>query len=547
MRRILARGEADRASSGTVRHPDRRGVDDVRGSRSAPTARRRRRPPDRRRRWRAGRSRCPGRRRPARRRRGARPRRRRRGRVQEQLDDRVSLTRSVRPSLASSSGHRARGRSARDVARRPRVAVDAAQSRRCATGGRARPPRPASRRRPGAARRCGRVVIRVSASVAEQVARGSRRRGRARTAWPSVTTAVRVVAMPARVGSRRTPSAQLLLGQPDRGPRASRPDRRRVGEGGGGDDVRRGRRRDLAGGRSADAVGDEHARGTDEPRVLVAGAHEAHVAHGDPENRSNPVTPSVVAVKTISRAADGSPVGWPRRAAAEAAIDPHTMGAMEWLLLAISVGLVLACGVFGAAEYSLRGGRPRPPSRRRRRGRQAGDRGAAGAAHAVHAALRRPDRRHADQPGDRLPGRARDREPARGPADGARAARGRRAGRLGHPRPGAGHHRHDDLRRARPQEAGHRRPVPDRPPHPGPAPRLHQGDDLPDQAAERLGQRDRAGARASSRRRSSGRRAPPTSWPRSPAAPRARAPWTPRRPTWCSARWPSDPAPPARS
>ena len=26
---------------------------------------------------------------------------------------------------------------------------------------------------------------------------------------------------------------------------------------------------------------------------------------------------------------------------------------MEWLLLAISVGLVLACGVFGAAEYSF--------------------------------------------------------------------------------------------------------------------------------------------------------------------------------------------------
>ena len=29
------------------------------------------------------------------------------------------------------------------------------------------------------------------------------------------------------------------------------------------------------------------------------------------------------------------------------------MGGMEWLLLAISVGLVLACGVFGAAEYSF--------------------------------------------------------------------------------------------------------------------------------------------------------------------------------------------------
>ncbi|MCW2836021.1 MAG: HlyC/CorC family transporter, partial [Marmoricola sp.] len=29
------------------------------------------------------------------------------------------------------------------------------------------------------------------------------------------------------------------------------------------------------------------------------------------------------------------------------------MGLMEWLLLAISVGLVLACGVFGAAEYSF--------------------------------------------------------------------------------------------------------------------------------------------------------------------------------------------------
>src|SRR3978361_1481159 len=29
------------------------------------------------------------------------------------------------------------------------------------------------------------------------------------------------------------------------------------------------------------------------------------------------------------------------------------MGPMEWLLLAISVCLVLACGVFGAAEYSF--------------------------------------------------------------------------------------------------------------------------------------------------------------------------------------------------
>ena len=29
------------------------------------------------------------------------------------------------------------------------------------------------------------------------------------------------------------------------------------------------------------------------------------------------------------------------------------MGSMEWLLLGISVGLVLACGVFGAAEYAL--------------------------------------------------------------------------------------------------------------------------------------------------------------------------------------------------
>src|SRR4051812_3271709 len=32
---------------------------------------------------------------------------------------------------------------------------------------------------------------------------------------------------------------------------------------------------------------------------------------------------------------------------------PRTMVPMEWLLLAISVGLVLACGVFGAAEYSF--------------------------------------------------------------------------------------------------------------------------------------------------------------------------------------------------
>ena len=62
------------------------------------------------------------------------------------------------------------------------------------------------------------------------------------------------------------------------------------------------------------------------------------------------------------------------------------------------------------------------------------------------------------------------------------------------PRPDPGDDRHDDLRRAGPQEARRSRSLPDRPPDPGVHPGVHHRDDLADQAAQRLGQRARARA-----------------------------------------------------
>ena len=177
------------------------------------------------------------------------------------------------------------------------------------------------------------------------------------------------------------------------------------------DDVRRRRRGDLAGSRTADPVGDEHAGGAEEPGVLVAAAHQARVAHGDTGEPQHPAHPFTVSndLPTISRFR-AHRVGH-RPVAVRRARSTRHNGRMEWLLLGISVGLVLACGVFGAAEYSLRRGRPR----RRREGRRpratARPQGVRRALRTpLHPALRRPDRRHPDQPGDRLPRRARDRE-----------------------------------------------------------------------------------------------------------------------------------------
>ena len=85
-----------------------------------------------------------------------------------------------------------------------------------------------------------------------------------------------------------------------------------------------------------------------------------------------------------------------------------------WLLLAASLLLILACGVFVAAEFSF----VTVDRSKVEQAADAGDKGAracCGAAHAVDPALRGPGRHHDHQPGDRLPGRAGDRRPHRGP------------------------------------------------------------------------------------------------------------------------------------
>src|SRR4051794_5809513 len=49
----------------------------------------------------------------------------------------------------------------------------------------------------------------------------------------------------------------------------------------------------------------------------------------------------------------GASHGSGRRPKGQRACRPATMGAMEWLLLGVSVALMVICGVFGAAEYSF--------------------------------------------------------------------------------------------------------------------------------------------------------------------------------------------------
>ena len=218
---------------------------------------------------------------------------------------------------------------------------------------------------------------------------------------------------------------------------------------------------------------------------------------------------------------------------------------MEWLLLAISVGLVLACGVFGAAEYSF----VAVDRAAVEKAAAAGDRQAQG----VRTALRSLSTQLSGaQVGVTLTNLVIGflAEPAIAallgrPLTALGVPESRGARDLGDAGPGAGHHRHDDLRRAGAQEARHRGAAADRPAHPGADAGLHHRDDLADPAAQRLGQRASCGRWASSRRRSCAPPAPPTSWPRWPTAPPSRAPWTPRPPTWCSARSPSARARPA--
>ena len=86
-------------------------------------------------------------------------------------------------------------------------------------------------------------------------------------------------------------------------------------------------------------------------------------------NTDSPLPPIQVfdppTVPAAPRAATG-------RGRAYVAGRPATMVGMEWLLLGISVGLVLACGVFGAAEYCPRRRRPRCGGEGRQRGRPTG-------------------------------------------------------------------------------------------------------------------------------------------------------------------------------
>ena len=134
---------------------------------------------------------------------------------------------------------------------------------------------------------------------------------------------------------------------------------------------------------------------------------------------------------------------------------PTQWAAWSGCCSAISVALVLACGVFGAAEYSLRDRRPgsrrdapRPTATARPQGVRTALRSLSTQLSGAQVGVT------ADQPGDRLPRRAghrrADRDPARRPRA-ARAAGARRSSVT--PRPGAGHHRDDDLRRAGAQEA----------------------------------------------------------------------------------------------
>ncbi len=214
---------------------------------------------------------------------------------------------------------------------------------------------------------------------------------------------------------------------------------------------------------------------------------------------------------------------------------------MEWLYLTVSVALIAACGLFVAAEFALRHGRPGDVDRPLRRAPAARRGAPPRAALPVDPAVRCPGRHHASptwpsasSPSPRSPtlleARWRGRRPGR---RGARASRSRVGARLRDPA-------HHALRRAGAEEPRDRQPAGDGPRCPGfsaASPRLT--------AAGRSGCSTAlptrwCAASASSRRRSCASARSPQEL-LSLVAPlgRSRAPWTPTPPSCCSAPWPS--------
>ena len=261
-----------------------------------------------------------------------------------------------------------------------------------------------------------------------------------------------------------------------------------------------------------------------------------------PENLSTWLTPSLGPTNSDPLTVPGRV----SRPVAASAVTRHN-GRMEWLLLGISVALVLACGVFGAAEYSF----VAVDRAAVEKAAAEGDRQAQG----VRTALRSLSTQLSGaQIGVTLTNLVIGflAEPAiasllEAPLTALGVPEGAVPGisvTLGLVLATIATMIFGELV---PKKLGIAVPFPIARRTQALHARLHHGDDLADQAAQRLGQRASCGRSAWSRRRSSARPAPPTSWRRWPAARRARAPWTPRPPTWCSARSPSAPAPPARS
>ena len=269
-----------------------------------------------------------------------------------------SRTRSVSPSLASSTRSPGTQVDLRDVARLGRVAVHAARDhvapgvvghvlldQRALVDQPLHPGVVAGD--PGQRRRRGRGS---RASRPGAPARTARRRWRPRSAW-----------WPCRpgVGSRATPRATCSWARRIAARSMLDGIARGIGQRGGRDDVRRGGRGDLAGRGTADAVGDEHAGGAQEPGVLVAAAHETHVAErdaGEPQHPDHPLSWS-----NAFRPSHGSRVGVPGSSGGRTRHNGrHGMAAARDLR-----GPGARLRGLRRGRVHLRGGRPRPPSRRR--------------------------------------------------------------------------------------------------------------------------------------------------------------------------------------
>ncbi len=401
-------------------------------------------------------------------------------------------------------------------------------------------------RLPSSTSRCTKVwsrVIRLQRRRRATGSRASRPRGPARSAAPSVTTAVSVVAMPARAGRARTPSAICSCASRVADVEQRRPGRRRVGRGRSPRRrrprwPRRPRRRRCR--RRRRRPGGRRGRRTRSPRCRSRTRPDVAGADGGEPQHSPPPPTCVQRLPCGQRSRRAPTVHAPWRS--------DTMGAMEWLLLAISVGLVARLRGLRGGGVLLRGGRPRGRREGCRRGRPPGRGRADRAAQPVHPALRRPDRRHPDQPGHRLPGRAGHWPACSRPAEGASACP---TGAV----PGIAVAIGLVLATVVtmifgelvPKKMAIALPLPVARRTQALHPRLHQPDDLPDQAAQRLGQRGRAGAgRRAAGGAALGPRLRRARLARRSARP-ARAPSTPRPPTSWSARWPSARARPARS